>query len=114
MKTYLLKLATGFLSNYVFDLIIDLLINRLERFESGINWNKVEIDVMEYIRTLVNVKFLEDLFIDVALAIIGEFRFVFKDVLLSGKVWDAIRDQNYKKAAKLLKKAVLTRLRTGV
>ena len=114
MKTYLLKLAADFLSGYVFDLIVYLLIDRLERFESGIDWNKVEIDVMKYIRTLVNVKFLEDVLIDIALAIIGEFRFIFKDVLLCGKVWDAIRDQNYKKAAKLLKKAVLTRLRTGV
>lgn len=114
MKKVILSFASNILFSYVFDIIIDLIFDRLLKFKNGIDWDKVETDMIQYIRDRINVLILEEVVIKIAQIILNEVKFIFSDVLLCDKIWSALKRGEYKKAVKLLKKNILSRLKTGV
>ena len=114
MKKIILSFAGNILFSYVFDMIIDLIFDRLLKFRNGIDWDKVETDIIQFIRDRVNVLILEEFVIKIAQIILQEVKFIFSDIILCDRIWSLLKNNEYKKAVKLLKKNILSRLKTGV
>lgn len=114
MKKVILSFASNILFSYVFDIIIDVVFARLLKFRHDIDWEKVESDITQVIRDKINVLILEEFVIKIVQILLHEFKFIFSDIILCDDVWTALKKDEYKKAVKLLKKKLLSRLKTGV
>lgn len=114
LKKFLSGVAAKFLYSYLADLVVDLIIDRLVKFRYEIDFEKVEVDAIKIIREKVNFFFLEEILISLLKVLLKYAEIALEDVITCQDVWNAIRQGNFKAAAKQLKKLILSKVKSGV
>jgi len=113
VKKLISGVAGKFIYSYLLDMIIDLILDRIITYKNEIDFDKVEADAIKIIRKKINFFFLEEIFIALLKVVLKYAEIVLDDILFSNDVWNLIRENKFKKAAKLLKKLIFKKIKAG-
>jgi hypothetical protein len=101
LKTWIVGAAANLVYEYVFEFVVDIVLDRLMKYKEEIDWAKVQTDINKKIKAAVPTVILEEICIAIASVVLGHFRGLLRDVATCEKVRKALAEGDLKEAKRL-------------
>lgn len=102
IKQFIAEKAAKSLFKYVLNLIIDLVLKRLQKYMDRVDWSLIKDDVTTFIKWKIRNVFLADICIAVAEKVLHVFEQLFLDIVYCKKLREHLAKGDFDAAKKLV------------